>query len=213
MSTARPHGLSSWLHLIPCERAFAAGPEAPAEVAAVLCRHGLAVPAADGGLSPGPTFASRLQDVRTGPVGPAARSGALLHPTVRADAAAPFPAVHPRGVVRVEAGILRVYPDPGPLGFQSDQPRRYLCVCPACGGALDLYRLSFPGTDPLVAGCPACAAEVPIAELGWDPPLAAARFEVTFGDLDGRPSLGGDAVFPALEDAAGCRLREVHVTL
>jgi hypothetical protein len=37
--------------------------------------------------------------------------------------------------------------------------------------------------------------------------------EITFGDLEGRPSLRPLPVFAELEGAAGTPLREVHVTL
>ncbi len=208
MPAAHGHGPAVWLHLIPLDRAVTPPPPAVAAVDAVLCTSGLAVRAGDG-LAPGPRFPEWLL---SGPPPPSGDRADRLGPVPLAARPAALPP-RAQGEVRVEAGVLRVYPDPGPLGFRSPEPRRYRADCPACGDPLDLYRLAFPGADPLTGACPSCAAAVAVAELDWQPALAAARFEITFGGLDGRPSLRGREVFGALERAAGCALQEVHVTL
>lgn len=177
------------MHLIPAARRDPIPPAAVERAGEVLVRHGLAVLSPDGQLVPGPRFAAALQP-RALPV-----------------------AGRPRGEVRIESGDWRCYPDPGPEGFESDPPQRYLARCPHCGVEIDLFRLRFPALDPMAAECPGCRAELSLLELGFEPDLPAARLEITFGDLDGRPSLTSNPVIPALEEALGLKLREVHVTL
>lgn len=118
-----------------------------------------------------------------------------------------------RGEVRLEDGVLRCYPDPGPEGFDTDPANVYRARCPRCGRELDFYALRFPSPDPMQGACPNCGGEVAVTSLDWSPELPVARAELTFGDLDGRPSLGGTAFLRELEGVWGGQIREAHVTL
>jgi hypothetical protein len=113
----------------------------------------------------------------------------------------------------VDVGILRFYPDPGPEGFDSVPLRSYRAPCPSCGSDLDLFSLRFPHPDPHTASCPTCGGSVSLLAVSFTPELPRARMEITFGDLDHRPSLRPHPVFGRLEQALGLRLREVHVSL
>jgi len=199
------HRPLSWLHLIPTDPTLTPPVLAVEAVRDALCAEGLAVRSPEG-LAPGPAFSRWL--LRALPAPP-------TRPLIAVPMAVPGPdrADPQRGEVRVEAGVLRAYPDPGPQGLASPAPRRYRAACPGCGGPLDLYQLRFAGADPLAGACAECAAEIPVAETQWAPPLPVARFEITFGGLDHRPSLRSHPVFGELEAAAGASLREVHVTL
>ncbi len=203
MAESGVRGPTTWLHLVPPGPAVVPSPARVARVEAELCAIGLAVREGEG-LEPGPAFARWLLTAE--PIAPVPAPRPLWVPLP----VAAGPAARPAGVVHVEAGILRVYPDPGPVG---PEPRRYRAACPACRAAVDLYRLKFPGPDPLLGTCPACGAPVPVADLAWSPPLPAARFEITFGGLDRRATLAGHGVLRRLGAAAGTELREIHVTL
>ena len=192
-----PHPHRSWLHLLAADPAFLPAPTALAEVASALIRHGLAVADPEGELLPGPEFARLLG---------AGRSPRAL-PMLGAAAA------RPRGEVRVEAGVWRCYPDPGPEGFNSSPLRGYSAPCPGCGTAAEFFALRFPFADPLLGACPGCGGALPLLQLPWFPELPMGRMEITFGDLEGRPSLRSEPVFGALEELLGTALREAHVTL
>jgi hypothetical protein len=118
-----------------------------------------------------------------------------------------------RGEVRLEAGVLRCYPDPGPDGFDTDPPRGYESDCPSCGDRLEFFRLRFPDPDPMRAACPRCAVSFDISARTWAPRLPVARAELTFGDLEGRPTLRASELFGQLERLWGTVLIEAHVTL
>jgi hypothetical protein len=118
-----------------------------------------------------------------------------------------------RGEVRLEAGVLRCYPDPGPEGFDTEPLHSYREACPSCGAELEFFGLRFPTPDPMQAACPGCGEALDVSSLGWSPALPVARAELTFGDLAGRPSLQGTDFFKRLELAWETPLREVHVTL
>jgi hypothetical protein len=158
----------------------------------VLLQAALAAPGPEGSLLPGPEFSGAL----------GTRPGGL-----------PLAGAPPRGEVRVESGVLRFYPDPGPDGFDSVPLRSYRTTCPSCGSDLELFSLRFPHADPHTAGCPACGAAVSLLEVTFTPELPRAWMEITFGDLDHRPSLRPHPVFGRLERTLGFRLREVHVSL
>lgn len=188
-----PHPHRSWLHLIPARRNQEPHPGLQETARTVLVESGLAVLGSGGGLAPGPEFLRSLGG-RAGSL-PLASSG---------------PA---RGEVRVQVGTWRCYPDPGPQGFESEPVRSYRAGCPGCGGRLDLFLLAFPFADPLAAACPHCSRELSLLELAFEPELPAARFEITFGDLERRASLAGHPAYPELTSRLGFPLREVHVTL
>lgn len=118
-----------------------------------------------------------------------------------------------RGEVRFESGVLRCYPDPGPQGFDTDPAQRYLAACPACQGELEFFRLRFPNPDPMQAACPSCGGAVDVSHLSWSPVLPVARTELTFGDLEGRPSLRDSELVRRLEAVWGTAIVEAHVTL
>jgi hypothetical protein len=187
-----PHPHRSWLHLLAQDPSFQPTEAQLERVRTVLQSSGLAVADA-GDLFPGPNFASLLGG-----------SGGMR----------PLPmAGRQRGEVRVEAGVWRCYPDPGPEGFDTDPVRSYLAVCPACGTEANFFALRFPFLDPLLGACPGCEAELSLLELSWAPEIPMGRMEITFGDLVGRPSLRPHPVFAELEAAAGTALHEAHVTL
>lgn len=188
-----PHPHRSWLHLLALEPGFMPSERTLVAVRSALVEAGLAVPAPDGGLQPGPEFASVL--------------GASASPAI------PRLAGPIRGSVTVEAGIWRCYPDPGPQGFQSDPVTAYTAACPSCGGSLNFFLLRFPDPDPYQAVCPHCQGVISVLELHWSPELPKGRFEVTFGDLPTRASLLAHPVFSELQLIVGTPLREVHVTL
>ncbi|HEY6538971.1 MAG TPA: hypothetical protein VI138_08055 [Candidatus Dormibacteraeota bacterium] len=119
----------------------------------------------------------------------------------------------PRGEVRLELGILRCYPDPGPRGFDTEPPQTYQAGCPSCGAVVDFFRLRFPDPNPMRATCPGCGAGLDISLLRWSPQLPVARAEVTFGGLEGRPSLARTDFFRHLEQTWGVGVAEAHVTL
>ena len=187
-----PHPHRSWLHLLPQDPDHPLAPDAESRARQVLVEEGMALPGPDGSLLPGPEFAMAL--------GVAPRG-------------LPMAAAPPRGEVRVESGVLRFYPDPGPEGFDSVPLRSYRAACPSCGNELDLFSLRFPHPDPHTARCPGCEAAVSLLELRFTPELPRSWMEITFGDLDHRPSLRPRPVFRRLEQALGLRLREVHVSL
>ncbi len=187
-----PHPHRSWLHLLPQDPDRQPAPDAESRARQVLVEEGMALPGPDDSLLPGPEFA-----------------GALGIPS----RGLPMAGTPPRGEVRVESGVLRFYPDPGPDGFDSVPPRSYLAPCPRCGSDLDLFSLRFPHPDPHTASCPACRAGVSLLEVEFTPELPRAWMEITFGDLDHRPSLRPHPVYGRLERALGFRLREVHVSL
>ncbi|HUY57759.1 MAG TPA: zinc ribbon domain-containing protein [Candidatus Micrarchaeaceae archaeon] len=184
-------GHRTWLHLLPEDRALVAGPEQLGATAELLVEFGLATLGSGAEiLLPGPTFARLL-----GTPGQLPMAGPV------------------RGEVRLEAGVLRCYPDPGPQGFDTNPSRSYRADCPECGGAMEFFLLRFPDPDPMRAACPSCAARFDISVLGWSPPLPVARTELTFGDLDGRPSLRESEFFGRLQGLWRTSLTEVHVTL
>jgi hypothetical protein len=187
-----PHPHRSWLHLLAKDPGFLPAEPALAEVRAVLEGCGLAIADSDQ-LIPGPNFTSLLG------------GGGTMRPLQMAG--------RQRGEVRVEAGVWRCYPDPGPDGFDTEPVRTYLARCPACATEANFFALRFPFIDPLVGACPGCEAELPLLELTWAPELPVGRMEITFGDLEGRPSLRALPVFAQLEAAASTALQEVHVTL
>lgn len=185
------HGHRTWLHLLPQDPEFVPGPEQLEATRGLLLKSGLATrgPEPDV-LLPGPAF-SRL----------------LLTP-------GQLPMAGPgRGEVRLEVGVLRCYPDPGPEGFDTDPPPSYRVDCPRCGVPLEFFRLRFPDPDPMRAACPTCAADFDISTLPWSPRLPVARAELTFGDLEGRPSLRNSDFFSQLESLWGTAILEAHVTL
>ncbi len=188
-----PHPHRSWLHLLAVEPGYLPSDKVLEEVRSALIRAGLAREAPEGGLRPGPDFIRTLG-------GRAATTVPL----------APGPA---RGSVTVEAGIWRCYADPGPSGFQSDPVTAYLAPCPSCAAALNFFLLRFPHPDPYQAVCPECESTASVLDLPWAPDLPVGRFEVTFGDLDSRPSLRAHPVFAELERIVTVPLKEVHVTL
>ena len=192
-----PHPHRSWLHLLAAEPSFQPGPEELAKARDVLVAHGLAVAAPDGELLPGPEFARVLGS---------GHSPSSL-PMLGAQSA------RERGEVRVEAGVWRCYPDPGPDGFNTVPLRGYTAPCPGCGAAQEFFALRFPFADPMLGACPECGAELPLLLMPWSPELPTGRMEITFGDLERRPSLRSAAVFGELEETLGTALREVHVTL
>ncbi len=187
-----PHPHRSWLHLLPQDPDQPPPPDAEARARQILVEERLATPGPEGSLLPGPEFPGAL----------GAAPGGL-----------PMAGARPRGEVRVEAGVLRFYPDPGPDGFDSVPLRAYQAPCPRCGSDLDLFSLRFPHPDPHTASCPACGSSVSLLEVRFTPELPRAWMEITFGDLDRRPSLRPHPVFGRLERALGFRLREVHVSL
>lgn len=185
------HGHQTWLHLLPRDAEFVPAPAQLAATEELLLASELAVrdPQSDL-LLPGPAFARLLLSPRRLP---------LLGRV--------------RGQVRLEAGVLRCYPDPGPEGFATDPPQSYAANCPHCGAPLEFFRLRFPLPDPMQAACPACPGTLDISRLAWSPSLAVARTELTLGDLDGRPSLRDTPFFAELERCWATSVREVHVTL
>ncbi len=192
-----PHAHRSWLHLLAVDPAFEPFPRALVGVSALLVRHGLAVAGSEGELLPGPDFARLLSVER-------------FHRSLPVAGAA---AGRPRGEVRVESGVWRCYPDPGPRGFDSSPLRGYAAPCSRCGIEVEFFALRFPFPDPLLGACPGCGSELPLLQLPWLPALPMGRMEITFGDLEGRPSLRSRPVYWELEEALGTALREVHVTL
>jgi hypothetical protein len=186
-----PHGHRTWLHLLSEDAAFVPGPEQVEGTTQLLVECGLATRGSDPDiLLPGPAFA-RL----------------LLAP-------GKLPMAGPvRGEVRLEVGVLRCYPDPGPDGFDTEPLQSYRAECPSCGAPLEFFRLRFPDPDPMRAACPSCARAFDISTLRWSPQLPVARTELTFGDLEGRPSLRGSGFFGQLEELWGTSLCEVYVTL
>lgn len=188
-----PHPHRSWLHLLSVDPQFLPPAGGLARAREQLLAHRLAVEGGDDGLHPGPEFARWL--TRAGP------------------AALPMATSVTRGEVRLEAGVWRCYPDPGPEGFDSDPVTRYLAPCRSCGELLDFFTLRFPYPDPFAISCPQCDAKARVLELHWTPKLAIGRMEITFGDLDCRPSLRQHPVFRQLELALGTTLRETHVSL
>ena len=185
------------------------GPEAVALARSALLESGVAVVPPDGfGLWPGPAFAAVLGQPRSAgpPAGP-------MRPLPLAAGGGEAVPGRPRGEVRVEAGVLRAYPDPGPLGFHTPEPVAYRALCPGCRAPLEFFSLRFPTGDPMEGGCPRCEAVTAVHRLSWEPPLPFARAEITFGDLDGRPSIAETPLMRRLTAAWSTPLREVHVTL
>ncbi len=184
------HPHRTWLHLVPADPNHVPTPQQVQQAAQVLIGAGLAAcagPLAE--LVPGPQFARLL---RPGSLPQLARSP---------------------GEVRVDAGVRRCYPDPGPDGFDTEPPNTYRAACPTCQAELQFFHLSFPLTDPLEAVCASCRRPVDVSRLGWTPELPVASAEITFADVDGRPSLRHTPVFSKLEAALGAPLRELFVTL
>jgi hypothetical protein len=185
------HGHRTWLHLIPEDRDFVPKPEQMEDTGKLLAASHLALSGPDSDvLAPGPAFAELLL-------------GRGLIPLAGAT----------RGEVRFDAGVLRCYPDPGPEGFETDPPRPYQATCPGCGVQVEFFKLRFPEPDPMVADCPRCGLSLDVSTLEWSPRLPVARAEVTFGDLDGRPSLRETAFFENLQKLWATPVWEVHVTL
>ncbi|MGH7692934.1 MAG: hypothetical protein ACRENY_01695 [Candidatus Dormibacteria bacterium] len=185
------HGHRTWLHLLPDDQELVLNPEQLRETAALLVAVGLASPGPQPEqLLPGPRFAQLL-----GGRGELPMAGAA------------------RGEVRLEVGVLRCYPDPGPQGFDTEPPRGYRAACPGCATTIDFFRLRFPFPEPLRAVCPGCGGTLDVPQLPWTPRLATARTELTFGDLVGRPSLRGTEVLARLGQLWKATVREVHVTL
>lgn len=185
------HGHRTWLHLLSVDPTLVPSPEQLEATSNLLVECGLATlgPEPDI-LLPGPAFAR------------------LLHPPGQLPMAGPV-----RGEVRLEVGVLRCYPDPGPEGFETDPPPSYRAACPTCGLSLEFFLLRFPHPDPMLAACPTCAGEFDISSLPWSPRLPVARAELTFGDLEGRPSLRTSDFFSRLESLWQTPLTEVYVTL
>jgi hypothetical protein len=185
------HGHRTWLHLLSQDPDFVPGPAQLAATEALLVDSELATrgPQPDI-LVPGPAFGRLLLSQGKLPM-----VGLV------------------RGEVRLEAGVLRCYPDPGPEGFDTDPPRPYRADCPNCRAPLEFFRLRFPDPDPMQAVCPACGTAFDISSLPWSPRLPVARVELTFGALDGRPSLRATEFFGQLERLWATALDEVHVTL
>ncbi|HVC38708.1 MAG TPA: hypothetical protein VNH20_01880 [Candidatus Dormibacteraeota bacterium] len=192
--TADPHpgrAGHTWLHLVPHEPTFIPGESALLATETLLVESGLAVGGdSPGTLLPGPNFARLL--LRPGYLPLAGR---------------------PRGEVRLEVGVLRCYPDPGPDGFATEPPRSYRAACPDCASTLDFFRLRFPGPDAMTATCDSCLHDFDVSRLHWTPRLPVARTELTFGDLDGRPTLAGSDFLDRLEQLWATPIDEVHVTL
>lgn len=185
------HGHRTWLHLLPEDPTFVPAAEQLAATEELLVDCGLAIRGTEPDLLlPGPAFSHLL-----GPPGQLPMAGPV------------------RGEVRLEAGVLRCYPDPGPEGFDTDPPHSYRIDCPSCGVQLEFFRLRFPNPDPMQAACPGCATDFDISALPWVPQLPTARAELTFGDLQGRPSLRHSPFFDQLQRLWGTPLTEVHVTL
>jgi hypothetical protein len=185
------HGHRTWLHVLPEDPDFVPEPGQMEAAAELLTACHLAVSGPDPGvLAPGPAFADLLLGRRLIPL-----AGAV------------------RGEVRIDAGVLRCYPDPGPEGFETDPPRSYRATCPACGVQLEFFKLRFPEPDPMVASCTGCSLSLDVSALEWSPRLPVARSEVTFGDLDGRPSLRETEFFAKLQKLWATPLWEVLVTL
>ena len=185
------HGHRTWLHLLPRDQSFVPAPGQLEAAAELLIATRLAIRARGQDLLlPGPAFAQLLLHRGVLPL-----AGQI------------------RGEVRLEAGVLRCYPDPGPEGFSTDPPQRYASDCPQCGNPLEFFRLRFPLPDPMQAVCPSCDAPLDISTLAWSPPVPVARAELTFGDLDGRPSLRDTPFFTELEKLWATPVHEVHVTL
>ncbi len=197
MSSNRPastphlgHGHRTWLHLLPQDPTFSPSLREMEATARLLLESGLAIPGPEPEtLLPGPRFAQ------------------LLAPGALPMAGAP------RGEVRFESGVLRCYPDPGPEGFDTDPLQGYFTKCPGCGSELEFFRLRFPDPDPMHAACPTCTAGIDVSLLSWSPMLPVASAEVTFGDLEGRPSLGKSDFPSRLEEVWRTSVMEVHVTL
>jgi hypothetical protein len=185
------HRHRTWLHLLPRDPEFIPSPNQLDEAVDLLVLSHLAIRGPEPGtLLPGPAFAEILLPGQLVPLaGPA------------------------RGEVRLDAGVLRCYPDPGSEGFDTDPPRGYRAGCPGCSGTLEFFTLRFPNPDPMRADCPTCGASIDISQLDWSPRLPAARAELTFGDLGHRPSLRSTAFFGQLEAAWGTALDEAYVTL
>jgi hypothetical protein len=185
------HGHRTWLHLIPEDPEFVPSPGVLDDTSRLLIESGLATHGPEPAiLLPGPSF-PRL----------------LLAPG-RLPMAGPV-----RGEVRLEAGVLRCYPDPGPEGFDTDPPGEYVADCPGCGCGLEFFKLRFPQPDPMRAACSNCATNFDISQQPWSPRLPVARAELTFGDLQGRPSLRGSDFFGQLERLWANAVAEVYVTL
>ncbi|MGA7173434.1 MAG: hypothetical protein WCB86_05370 [Candidatus Dormiibacterota bacterium] len=185
------HGHRTWLHLLPEDQTFIPGAGQLEDTADLLVECGLATRGAEPvDLLPGPAFARLLLAPGQLPM-----AGVV------------------RGEVRLEAGILRCYPDPGPDGFDTDPPQGYESGCPSCGNRLEFFRLRFPVPDPMRGACPRCAESFDISALTWAPRLPVARAELTFGDLEGRPTLRASEFFGQLERLWGTVVVEVHVTL
>ncbi|MGH7643678.1 MAG: hypothetical protein ACRENX_11850 [Candidatus Dormibacteria bacterium] len=185
------HGHRTWLHLLPGDPTFVPSEVLLQATIQLLFEVGLATAGSEpDALLPGPAFAR------------------LLLPPGRLQMAGPG-----RGEVRLESGVLRCYPDPGPEGFDTEPPQGYRAVCPVCAAALEFFRLRFPDPDPMRASCPSCTAGFDVSQLTWSPRLPAARAELTFGDLEDRPSLRSSAFFGQLKSLWGTPIVEAHVTL
>ncbi|MGC1183747.1 MAG: hypothetical protein WBA31_01165 [Candidatus Dormiibacterota bacterium] len=186
----RGHGHRTWLHLLPQSADFVPSPDQVLATGRLLIESGLAILGPDPEtLLPGPAFAKLLSP------------GQL-----------PLAGVT-RGEVRVESGVLRCYPDPGPEGFDTEPPPSYAAACPACNSQLEFFRLRFPEPNPMQSACPTCQHELDVSRLSWSPRLPVARAEVTFGDLEGRPSLRKSGVTDQLAEVWRTTVIEVHVTL
>jgi len=186
-----PHGHRTWLHLLPQDPEHVPDLQELQAAVELLAEMQLAILDPETGLLlPGPAFARLLTSGRLVPLAGAAR-----------------------GEVRLEAGVLRCYPDPGPEGFDTKPLHGYRADCPGCGVELEFFALSFPTPDPMQAVCPGCGKAADVSSLVWSPTLPVARAELTFGPLAGRPSLRGTELFRRLESAWETPLREVHVTL
>jgi len=186
----RGHGHRTWLHLLPQDPEFVPSPDQVGATGRLLVDSGLAILGSDPEtLLPGPAFAQLLIPGQLPLAGIA------------------------RGEVRVESGVLRCYPDPGPEGFDTQPAPSYVAACPSCGTQLEFFRLRFPNPDPMQAACPKCQQELDVAQLSWSPRLPVARAEVTFGDLNGRPSLHTCGFPERLEELWETSVIEVHVTL
>ncbi|MGH7610485.1 MAG: hypothetical protein ACREN4_00545 [Candidatus Dormibacteria bacterium] len=181
------HPHRTWLYLLPEDPQVVASPASLGAAGRALLEAGLASPS------------DRTDELAPGPAW-----GALLEPGE---------APSPDSCIRLDAGVLRAYPDPGPEGFESQPLNDYRAACPACGGGLLLFTLAFRDPDPMRGSCPRCEGTVDISTTHWDPPLVIARTEVSLGPFGSRPRLAGQPAFGALERALGCRLREVHVSL
>ncbi|MGH7640876.1 MAG: hypothetical protein ACREN7_06605 [Candidatus Dormibacteria bacterium] len=185
------HPHRTWLHLLPTDAHLVPSPAQLRQTVELLEASGLSLAGPDLlQLPPGPDFARLLQpqpDLTSGPP--------------------------PVGEVRLEAGVLRCYPDPGPEGFDSEPLGAYHAECPGCGQVLDFYHLHFPFAGPLRTLCPRCGAEFEVPEVGWRPRLPVASAELTFGGVVGRPSLRDSGFLLRLEALWSTPVTEVHVTL